>query len=92
MLLKSVGILVHLIFLVFLVQKDFSGTASRMPDSATPSAVSLPDEYMKIAQLRFSASQRKPGAGAELMTSIKKHGVWEQLPSPKLAHRVPTLT
>ena len=47
-----------------------------MPDSTTPSVdVSLPDEYMKIAQLRFSASQGNSGAGAELMTSIKKHGV-----------------
>ena len=49
---------------------------AEMPDSTTPSVdVSLPDEYMKIAQLRFSASQGNSGAGAELMTSIKKHGV-----------------
>jgi 26S proteasome regulatory subunit N7 len=45
-----------------------------MPDSTTPSVdVSLPDEYMKIAQLRFSASQGKAGAAAELLKLIKKH-------------------
>ena len=49
---------------------------AQMPHSAAPPVeVNLPDEYMKIAQLRFSASQGKAGAAAELLKLIKKHGV-----------------
>jgi hypothetical protein len=44
--------------------------------AAAANAVDKPpdDEYMSIAQLRFSAAQKKAGAAEQLLALIKKRG------------------
>ncbi len=49
-----------------------TGTPAPAPSAAEPSGP--PDEFMKIAQLRFSASQGKAEAGKELLELIEKRG------------------